>query len=106
MRKVKCRTCQKVYTIENNDIQRQVLEPVRGITRIFFACPKCGDERTILYLTAETARMVARRTEIRNRISSGPHLQYRDLKDLLEEDNELKYAIKATSDQLKGDLET
>jgi hypothetical protein len=92
MRKVKCRTCQRVYTIGNDDIQRQVMGTARGITRIFFACPKCGDERTILYLTAETARMVARRTEIRNRISSGPHLQYRDLKDLLEEDNELKYA--------------
>lgn len=104
-RRARCDGCRRVYILENEDIKKELVDRSRWITRTFFRCPKCGLERTILYVTPATYKLIKRRTQIRNTIRDKA-VPLEMFSALLTEDEDLKDEIRTTSIMLKGEFET
>lgn len=103
-RRIRCDGCHKIYVLEKEDIKKELVDKRRWITRTYFACPQCGIERTILYITPATYKLIKRRTQIRNTIRDKA-VPLEMLSALLLEDEDLKDEIRTASNMLKGELE-
>lgn len=103
MKEIKCNHCGETFF--KTEIKTESIEPQGEILRQFFACPKCGTEYTVLMTTRKTRDMINRRRAIQILLNtlrgSG---QEKKIRKLINEDTELKAAIKQRSDAMKKEF--